>query len=760
MALSRATPLVRYLPLGAPTEPLTVEPPLRILAVVAAPTDLPPVDVEGERARMQAAVASLQKRRHVELVWLEGETWPALQAALQEGPWHILHFVGHAFFDEAEGSGALVLADEAGHSAPVSAAELGALLRDHTTLRLAVLNACEGARSGETSLFAGVGTALVQSGLPAVVAMQYEISVVAAANFTRAFYGAIAHDLPVDAAMSEARKAMRQAAPTGVEWATPVLLLRAPDGALWHTAQPSALTLRRALAGVAAAGALALAIWALADRVIMPRVFPTQMDAPFGIAVADIGELSENGEMRASPFGTALSTEIYACLLDEYNSARASAGGALESAVVVWNDSAGRAQKNVRFGVMPGATAAERATAAAALARRIGAEMVVYGFITPRAAGQDLQLEFYYATPVELGEPLPTAGSQRIGAPIVGTTPWRVNAEAAHRQMDGPVQLRATGLFWMTQVLSYLLADQPGKALAVARSEAATRSLSEWRNDEGRRLWHLVVGQAALYARDFDSALAEADLAGAQLARGQSAGDPQGAANDTEPPDVNALMLAGNIYMDRAQLHYLRYVDVDPADLCVDAANLAAASPTPEEAAADARRAVALLEEATARAPTSAWPPVEEFARMNLALAYRLLGQVEIFAGDLPAAESTLLQAAAAFSQTLQAFDPATQPQFVGWSQAGLGVTHLLQAHIRNVARVNALNAQDGAAAARERDAAVALVEESIGALEACIALEPETLGLPTFQQQVLNCACRPYLQQARITLGDLKEGP
>jgi len=746
LALSRATPLVRYLPLGAPAEPLTVEPPLRILAMVAAPTDLPPVDVAGERARLREAVAALQKRRHVELVWLEGQSWQALQTALQDGPWHILHYVGHASFDEAAGVGALLLADDNGQSAPVSAGELGALLKDHRSLRLVVLNACEGARSGEANLFAGLGAALVQSGLPAVVAMQYEISVTAAADFTRSFYGALAHDLPVDGAVAEARKAMRQAAPASAEWATPVLFLRAPDGALWQTVHPSPFSLRRTLLVATAAGALFIALWALTYWVVIPRFFPSQMNAPFGIAVANIGELDEAGAMHASSFGTALSTEIYKRLIDEYNVARQGAGGALDTSVEVWNDSAGRAQKNLNFGAIPGASTAARADAAAALAKRIGAEMVVYGYITPRASGQDLHLEFYYATPVELGEPLPTAGSKQLGGPIVGATSYRINAEAAHRQMDGPVQLRATGLFWITQVLSYLLADQPEKALEVARSPEAARSLSAWRNEDGRRLWHLVVGQAALYARDYDDALAEAALAGGS--------------DNTGAPDVNALMLEGNTYMDRAQLHYLRYVDVNPDDICVDARNLEAASPTPEDAAADARRAVVLLEQATALAPDSDWPPVETFARMNLALAYRLRGQVEIFSGDLPAAEITLQQAVDAFDQTLRTFNPELQPQYIGWSQAGLGVTRMLQAHIRNVEHVTALNAQNAVVADARRSEAEGLLNQSISALQACIAQGPKTMGAPTFQVQILNCACRPYLQQAQTVLDDLKEGP
>ncbi len=749
LALSRSTPLVRYLPLGAPAEPLTVEPPLRILAVVAAPTDLPPVDVAGERARLHEAIAALQKRRHVELIWTEGQTWQALQAALQDGPWHILHYVGHADFDESTQSSALMLADGEGRSAPVSAVELGALLKDHRALRLVVLNACEGARSGEAGLFTGLASTLVQSGLPAVVAMQYEVSVAAAAEFTRAFYGALAHELPVDGAVAEARKAMRQAAPASVEWATPVLFMRAPDGALWQTVQPRGQSLRRMLLAAAAAGALLIGLWALIYFIAVPQFFPSQMIAPFGIAVANIGELDDSGRMQASSFGTALSTEIYKRLVDEYDGARQGVGGTLDTSVDVWNDSTGRSQKNVRFGEIAGATAAARADAAATLAKRIGAEMVVYGYMTPRESGQDLHLEFYYATPVELGEPLPTAGSLRLGAPIVGATSYRINAEAAHRQMDGPVQLRATGLFWITQVLSYLLADQPDKALAVARSPEAARSLAVWRDEDGRRLWHLVAGQAALYTRDYDLALSEATLAG-----GSENSDAQQGA------DVNALMLEGNIYMDRSQLHYLRYVDVNPDDICVDARNLEAASPTPEAAAADARRAVALLEQATALAPNSDWPPVETFARMNLALAYRLMGQVEIFSGDLSAADATLEQAVSAFEKSLQGFDPKLQPQYIGWSQAGLGVTRMLQAHIRIVDRVNALNAGDTDTATTRRSEADALLNQSIGALQACIAQGPKALGAPTFQEKILTCACRPYLQQAQNVLGELTEGP
>ena len=49
---------------------------------------------------------------------------------------------------------------------------------------------------------------LARWGLPAVLAMQYEITDQAAVEFTRAFYEALSEQQPVDAALASARKAI------------------------------------------------------------------------------------------------------------------------------------------------------------------------------------------------------------------------------------------------------------------------------------------------------------------------------------------------------------------------------------------------------------------------------------------------------------------------------------------------------------------------------------------------------------------------
>jgi hypothetical protein len=122
--------------------------------------------------------------------------------------------------------------DEHGRARLVAGQELGSLLHDHRSLRLAVLNSAEGARAGRSDPYSGIAQSLVQQGIPAVVAMQFEITDDAAITFEHVLYEAIADGYPLDAATTEARKAI-YADGNLTEWGTPVLYLRAPDGRIF-----------------------------------------------------------------------------------------------------------------------------------------------------------------------------------------------------------------------------------------------------------------------------------------------------------------------------------------------------------------------------------------------------------------------------------------------------------------------------------------------------------------------------------------------
>ena len=238
LGLSPETALVRYLAIPAPVRPFPISPPLRILAMISAPTDVPGLAGEEEWSKLTTALDDLIRGGLVEVDRLEAGTLSALQRPLRLGEYHVLHFIGHGGWDEDAQDGALAVEGVDGQARLVTGRDLGLMIRGHRSLRLVVLNACEGARSAKDDPFGGVAQALVRQGIPAVIAMQFEISDPAALVFSQSFYQAIADGLPVDVATLEARRAMF-AEGNEVEWATPVLYLRSPDGRVFTKTRSS-----------------------------------------------------------------------------------------------------------------------------------------------------------------------------------------------------------------------------------------------------------------------------------------------------------------------------------------------------------------------------------------------------------------------------------------------------------------------------------------------------------------------------------------
>src|ERR1022692_2855521 len=240
--LSLSTPLVRYLEVLEPLRPLTVAAPIRVLGMVARPGDLSSLDVEHEKRRLREELAGLEDAGRVQLNWVPGQTWQDLQDALDQGDWHVLHFIGHGGFDSQTGEGVLALASEDGGVYRLAASDLGLLLADHRSLRLVVLNSCESARASTGDVFSSTAAVLMRRGVPAVVAMQYDISDQAAIAFARGLYAAVASRLPVDLAVLRARRAIKLTSRNSLEWATPVLYLRSPNAELFALADVPATT--------------------------------------------------------------------------------------------------------------------------------------------------------------------------------------------------------------------------------------------------------------------------------------------------------------------------------------------------------------------------------------------------------------------------------------------------------------------------------------------------------------------------------------
>ena len=222
--------LVRYIRLQSVSPRLRQSRSIRILVVVASPSDQLALDWQHEVGVLQQGLRQLVENKQVELVVLEHATPEKLHTTLLELVPHVVHYIGHAEYDPREHRGVLTLEDDQGKRCLVEAGEIARILRRYRT-NLVVLNACDTAQGS----WAGLAPALVRAELPAVVAMQWPVDDDAAIRFSRAFYRALALGHSIDECMSEGRLGASMGSNDPNDWAAPVLFLRSLSGQLWTT---------------------------------------------------------------------------------------------------------------------------------------------------------------------------------------------------------------------------------------------------------------------------------------------------------------------------------------------------------------------------------------------------------------------------------------------------------------------------------------------------------------------------------------------
>lgn len=221
----RQTSIVRDPLTKLSLRPLRVEPPLRILGMVAQPEGTQSLQAAQEQHWLHTALQPLADRKQVILEWVGGQTWRDLDKKLQEETWHIFHYIGHASYNQEAGIGEIHLADEAGELRSQDTQQLVRMLRNQPNLRLVVLNACESAATA---------AALVKNTrLPSALAMQYRISDHIAVELTRNFYEALINGSPIDLAIWRARYVIAQEHQNSFEWGTPVLYMGKGQGQIF-----------------------------------------------------------------------------------------------------------------------------------------------------------------------------------------------------------------------------------------------------------------------------------------------------------------------------------------------------------------------------------------------------------------------------------------------------------------------------------------------------------------------------------------------
>ncbi len=223
--LVRLANLVDYVPRP---RSLTAEPPITVL--VAALEDPGGVQAEQELARVRKALAPLQPHA-LRLETLTGRVdAQALQKQIEAVQPHILHIISHG-----EPDGLYLWTD--GELTLVRASQIAAMLRGVDSLRLVVLNACLAGQPSGDAPYASLAHHLLRTGVPAVIAMQFEIEETAASTFAAVLYEQlISGPCPgmVDVAVAAARKALYIRDASRADFVTPVLWLNGEDGCIFH----------------------------------------------------------------------------------------------------------------------------------------------------------------------------------------------------------------------------------------------------------------------------------------------------------------------------------------------------------------------------------------------------------------------------------------------------------------------------------------------------------------------------------------------
>jgi hypothetical protein len=230
LSLDKRHSIIRYMDVPRAVENASIELPLRVGVLISGPSDLSQLDLDQEAGLIGSA---WKRYGDVKFDLLKCAEIESFRKQLLVGNYNVFHFAGHGSFDLNGGS---LVFEKLGRAQPANAEIISHLVRGIESIKLIFLNAC---RTGlifnkqQTDPFAGLASSLILAGVPAVVAMQYPFSDRAALTFSSAFYSYLSSGASLDTAMTEGRLAILADNPASVEWGTPTLLTRLPNGNLF-----------------------------------------------------------------------------------------------------------------------------------------------------------------------------------------------------------------------------------------------------------------------------------------------------------------------------------------------------------------------------------------------------------------------------------------------------------------------------------------------------------------------------------------------
>ncbi|BAU11572.1 hypothetical protein LEP3755_20710 [Leptolyngbya sp. NIES-3755] len=218
--------------------------PLRILMVLAAPTDQEVLELRREANHLRdELLRDGQSDGKIDLTILDQPGREELTQELEQGHYQVLHYAGHSNLGLSGGDLYLV-SDRTGLTEVLSGDDLAGLLVNNG-VRMAVFNSCRGvytatADPADETESSNLTDALLKRGIPAVLAMAERIPDDVALTLSRLFYRNLKQRYPIDLSLSRARQGLLSSYGSNqLYWALPILYLHPDfDGYLQPTALP------------------------------------------------------------------------------------------------------------------------------------------------------------------------------------------------------------------------------------------------------------------------------------------------------------------------------------------------------------------------------------------------------------------------------------------------------------------------------------------------------------------------------------------
>ena len=516
LARSTTAPLVRHVEVTTLPHTAPEKGPLRILLVSASPPEYPPISSEQESQKIRERLSGrgigifkalrllvrhlshsrslsdfFQRIRHrnlFEIDTLPNATKSSLQRKIVEAQrnsegYHVVHFIGHGYVD---GSGSYLVFESEENKAELVASDEFAEMLGEPTINLAVLNACQTASA--TSLFQSVAQATLQRGVPAVIGMQVPILDRTALGFAEEFYGAWAAGQPIESALAYARRLAREETPgAAADWGIPVLFMRPVDGLkldlvppplhvppLWRFLRWTGTVFLSLLGTISLLLTIPQINKSLRTEVPVIRcIFPYPMDTGFNIVVNQFTVVDKNGSIISSQDGLAVANYIYQQL--NYNIRDLDLGEPYHI------------QQPDHTCLIKGTSPAAREANAAALAKKINADIIVYGVIHAGDTSASFSPEFY-VNYKSFQEAVEITGSHEFGDSLNIVLPFDPGIKPTE---DPELSARTQALSLITIGLSYYSIDNFENASKYFEQAETTRG---WPKLPGKEIIYLVLG--------------------------------------------------------------------------------------------------------------------------------------------------------------------------------------------------------------------------------------------------------------------------